>query len=70
MAAADFKAKCLAVLDDVEAGVGAVVITKRGRPVAQLVALPGARAQDLRGSVLAGLDEALEPVAAAWKAPG
>lgn len=37
MAAGEFKAKCLAVMDEVEAKREAVVITKRGRPVARLV---------------------------------
>lgn len=32
-----FKARCLALLDEVEASHGSVVITKRGRPVARLV---------------------------------
>jgi len=37
MAAGSFKAKCLAVMDDVQAKREAVVITKRGKPVAKLV---------------------------------
>ena len=37
MNAADFKAKCLAVLDEVAATRRAVVISKRGKPVAKLV---------------------------------
>ncbi len=37
MPAAEFKARCLAVMDDVCATGEAVVITKRGRAVAQLV---------------------------------
>lgn len=32
-----FKAKCLAVMDEVQATHEAVVITKRGKPVAKLV---------------------------------
>ena len=40
MAAGEFKAKCLAVMDDVEKKKETVVITKRGKPVAQLVPLP------------------------------
>jgi prevent-host-death family protein len=35
--ASEFKAKCLAVLDEVERTREPVVITKRGKPVAQLV---------------------------------
>jgi prevent-host-death family protein len=35
--ASEFKAKCLAVLDEVERTQRPVVITKRGKPVAELV---------------------------------
>lgn len=35
--ASEFKAKCLAVLDEVERTRQSVVITKRGKPVAELV---------------------------------
>jgi antitoxin (DNA-binding transcriptional repressor) of toxin-antitoxin stability system len=38
MNATDFKAKCLAVLDDVARTGRGVTILKRGRPVAELVA--------------------------------
>lgn len=53
--ATEFKAKCLAILDEV-AGTGeAVLILKRGRPVAQLVPPVSSGSQfpqeDLRGSV-------------------
>jgi prevent-host-death family protein len=37
MAAGEFKARCLAVLDDVQLSGREVVITKRGRPVAKVV---------------------------------
>jgi prevent-host-death family protein len=37
MAAGAFKAKCLAVMDEVQAKRVTVVITKRGKPVAKLV---------------------------------
>jgi prevent-host-death family protein len=35
--ASEFKAKCLALMDEVERTGEAVVITKRGKPVAELV---------------------------------
>jgi prevent-host-death family protein len=38
MAAGEFKAKCLAVLDEVKQTGEPLVITKRGKPVARLVA--------------------------------
>ena len=34
ISATEFKAKCLAILDDVEASGNTVTVTKRGRPVA------------------------------------
>ncbi|RXH57406.1 type II toxin-antitoxin system Phd/YefM family antitoxin [Granulicella sibirica] len=37
MAASKFKATCLAVMDEVQAKRETVVITKNGKPVAQLV---------------------------------
>ena len=37
MNASDFKARCLAILDQVQATGESVVILKRGRPVAELV---------------------------------
>jgi prevent-host-death family protein len=37
MAAGEFKAKCLAVMDEVQAKRTTVVVTKNGRPVAQMV---------------------------------
>jgi len=37
LTAAEFKAKCLAIMDDVAATGDPVLITKRGKPVARLV---------------------------------
>ena len=37
MKASEFKAKCLALMDEVERTGQALVITKRGKPVAELV---------------------------------
>ncbi|MGH9740304.1 MAG: type II toxin-antitoxin system Phd/YefM family antitoxin [Candidatus Acidiferrales bacterium] len=41
MAAGAFKANCLAVMDEVRAKRETVVITKHGKPVAQLVPISG-----------------------------
>ena len=43
VAASDFKAHCLAVMDEVEATGEEVTITKHGRPVARLVPASSAR---------------------------
>ena len=37
IAAGEFKAKCLSLLDEVQASRNEIVIPKRGRPVARLV---------------------------------
>jgi prevent-host-death family protein len=37
MSASEFKARCLKVMDDVQATRETVLITKKGRPVAKLV---------------------------------
>ena len=56
LAAADFKARCLAVLDQVAATGRAVVITKRGKPVARVSPLAPQVRRTLRGSLLAQHD--------------
>ena len=68
IAAGVFKAKCLSILDEVAAGRRSVTITKRGKPVAQLVAMPPQAGHDLRGSVLDDDDALLLPVDVAWNA--
>ena len=66
MAAGEFKAKCLSVLDDVAAGGREVVITKRGRPVAKLVPLEASSAP-LEGLIVEQGD-LLSPIDVPWKA--
>jgi len=51
IAAAAFKARCLALLDEVGATREALVVTKRGRPVARLVPNEAPARRPLRGSV-------------------
>jgi prevent-host-death family protein len=51
IAAGEFKAKCLAVLDEVAKQGHSVVVTKRGRPVARLVPIAETR-KSLIGSVI------------------
>ena len=73
--ASEFKAKCLAILDEVSATGEAVTILKRGRPVAELVppVSSGSRypQDDLRESVVIKGD-IVEPVlpAEVWEAMG
>lgn len=47
--ASEFKARCLKIMDEVEATGAPVVITKNGRPVAQLVPF-GNRLSTLAGA--------------------
>jgi prevent-host-death family protein len=56
MPAGEFKAKCLAVLDEVKRSRQSVLVTKRGKPVARVVPVEGeTTARSLQDSVL--LDE-------------
>ena len=49
IAAGKFKAQCLAIMDEVQAKREAVVITKRGKPVAKLVPVEGEEKDDIFG---------------------
>lgn len=49
--AGQFKAQCLALLDRVARTGEPLVVTKRGKPVAQIVPLPSERSAPLLGSV-------------------
>lgn len=51
MPAAQFKAKCLDILDRVARDGDSYVVTKRGRPVARVVPIDAPRPASLRGSV-------------------
>ncbi len=68
IAAAAFKAKCLSILDEVSRSHEELIITKRGKPVARLVAASGKHGKvDLRGSVLTEKD-LISPIDEAWEA--
>ncbi len=54
VSATEFKAKCLALLDEVHAHGGTVTITKRGKPVARLGAVQPKAASKI-SNALAGL---------------
>lgn len=68
IAAGEFKARCLRLLDEVSEGGGELVITKRGRPVARLV--PVDDDPSLHGSVTYNVsdEELLAPIEADWDA--
>jgi prevent-host-death family protein len=69
--ATQFKAQCLALIDRVAEGKGAIVISKRGRPVARLVAIDETShpaRKPLVGSVtIADADDDLFSTRAVWK---
>jgi prevent-host-death family protein len=65
MAAGTFKAECLAVLDRVAATGEPVVVTKRGRPVAEVVPVRTQPPRPLRGSVKTRGD-LVSPVLGTW----
>jgi prevent-host-death family protein len=65
--ASQFKAKCLALLDDVAENKQPLVITKRGKPVARVV--PVEKPRSLVGSVefLVSDDELMKPLWEDWE---
>lgn len=68
ISASRFKARCLALLDEVSEGGGELVITKHGRAVAKLV--PAEAEASLRGTVSYHVsdDDLLAPIDVAWEA--
>lgn len=49
IAASEFKAKCLALLDEVQKTKHSIRITKRGKPVAELVPVSPKQRKDIFG---------------------
>lgn len=66
--ASSFKTHCLAMLDEVAATGEQIVVTKRGRPVARLVAIEAP--VSLKGSVTYNVsdDELIAPLDERWDA--
>ena len=69
MQASTFKARCLALLDEVASSHSTIVVTKHGKPVARLVPIDDEQ-PPTRGSVtlLAEDDEAYFSTGEAWHA--
>lgn len=53
IAAGEFKQRCLALLDEVGASGEPIVVTKRGKAVAQLVPVSSERQDEWRGAMTA-----------------
>jgi prevent-host-death family protein len=64
--ASEFKAKCLALFDEVENRRRSFIVTKRGRPVARVIPLPASKVRSLEGSLLEEGD-LLAPVDVEWE---
>jgi prevent-host-death family protein len=69
ISASEFKARCLAILDEVARSGEKVVITKRGRPVAELVP-PTMAEGEFPQDALVGTVEVLGDVIAPAVEPG
>jgi prevent-host-death family protein len=70
ISAAEFKARCLAIMEEVREGGGEYVITKRGKPVARLVPMPVER-RPLFGSMkgtVRFLGDIVSPLDIPWEA--
>lgn len=67
VSASEFKARCLALLDEVAATGKRLVVTKRGKPVAQLVPLDAETPASLAGSLLAA-EDLVAPTGEVWAA--
>ena len=65
--AGEFKAKCLALFDEVETKRRSFVVTKRGRPVARVTPLPIDEPRSLVGSLLHE-EDLLLPIDVKWDA--
>jgi prevent-host-death family protein len=72
VAAAEFKARCLALMEDVRTTREPVLITKRGKPIAKLVPVNGNKKDDFIGRlkgkirVIGDIESPVEPPEA-WK---
>ena len=66
----ELKVHCAKIIEQVSRGRGPVIITKRGRPVAQLIPIAGARPSLFgfaKGCITIN-DDILEPVDVVWEA--
>jgi prevent-host-death family protein len=68
ISASQFKARCLALLDEVSESGSELVVTKRGRPVAKLVPVEGG--VSLHGTVTYNVsdEELIAPIDVEWEA--
>ena len=67
VAAGEFKAKCLSLLDDVALTGKELIVTKRGRPVAKLVPVTKTEGASLLESIVWERD-IISPIGEGWDA--
>ena len=69
IAAGEFKSKCLKLLDQVSEERQTLVITKHGRPVAQLIPVPAEETLfgSMKGTVLY-MGDIISPIDVEWEA--
>lgn len=70
MQASTFKARCLALLDEVASSGRSIIVTKHGRPVAKLVPLDDPVPTMGSVTLLAGDDEVYFSTGEDWDADG
>lgn len=71
MSAAEFKAKCLKIMDQVNSYHNEVVITKHGKPIAKLVPYSAKPARSLFGYLKDSItinDDITKPIDIKWNA--
>jgi prevent-host-death family protein len=68
IAASEFKATCLAVLDVVAESAEEFVITKRGQPVARLIPIAPIEKSLLGSVTYSSLEDVMSPVGDEWDA--
>ena len=66
--AGEFKAKCLALLDEVRDSGEEIVVTKRGKAVARVVPIEKPEWQTLAGTLLWQADDIITPLENEWEA--
>jgi prevent-host-death family protein len=68
IAATEFKARCLELMDRVQASGLSVTITKHGKPVAQLVPTPAKAAAFFASLPVTIVGDIVEPTGDSWDA--
>jgi len=68
--AGEFKAKCLALLNEVRDSHEEIIVTKRGKPVARVVPIEPQEWKSLAGTLLWQADDIISPIEDEWEVNG